>query len=285
MKKLYEYNNWPYIIKIYEDWTKEVIWEWVPKYPISMDIKITNYCDAWCSWCHEKSTIQWKHWDILKYISLFSELPQWTELAIGWWNPLSHPEIEQFLKDLKFISIIPNLTVNSFHLQSVVLHNIIKQNLIYWLWVSYNPLYKEQIKQINYDNMVVHMIAWINTFQQIKEILESWKKVLILWYKKWGRWNNFYNENIQKNIDEIYRKLNQLFWLWLLSFDNLAVTQLNPKRFFTQEVWDGRYMWDDWSFTMYMDLVEWEYWLNSIAKDRYKVEWTMEKIFNKIYNS
>jgi len=284
MELLYKYKNWDFIIEIYSEWTKKIIWEWIPEFPISMDIKITNYCDAWCMWCHEKSTNKWKHWDILKYITLFSELPQWTELAIWWWNPLSHPQLEEFLKDLKFLSIIPNLTINSFHLNDNKIKSILDNNLIYWLWISYNPIFKNKIKEITYENAVIHMIAWINTYEQIKEMLESWKKVLILWYKQWWRWDKYYNETIKNNIDKIYQKLNNLFWIWLISFDNLAIKQLNPKRFFTNNTWDKRYMWDDWSFTMYMDLVEWKYWLNSIAPNRFNINWSMKEIFNKVFN-
>ena len=282
---LYKYKNWWYEVEIFKDWTKHIYWEWIPNYPVSMDVKITNYCNANCAFCHEQSTIEWQHWDIMKYIELFSELPNWTELAIWGWNPLSHPQLLDFLRELKKINLISNLTINSIHLNDIKIIDLLYENLIYWLWISYNPLYKKAIKNITYENMVVHMIAWVHTFEQIKEMLENSKKVLILWYKKWGRGNDFYNEAIQENIKEIYRKLNQLFWIWLISFDNLWVEQLKPQRFFTKETWDKRYMGDDWTFTMYFDLIKEEYAKNSIAPKRYNIKWNIGKIFQNILNN
>lgn len=282
MKLLYEYMNWGYKIKLYEDWTKHITWDWIPDYPVSMDVKITNYCNAWCGFCHENSTINGKHWNILKYIDLLSELPNGTELAIWGWNPLSHPDLLDFLRELKSKKLVCNLTINSIHLNDIKIIDLLYENLIYGLWVSYNPLYKKAIKNITYEHMIVHMIAWIHTFSEIKEMLESWKKVLILWYKKWWRWIAVYNEIIEKNIKEIYINLNKLFGIWLISFDNLWVEQLKPDRFFTKETWDKRYMWDDWTFTMYMDLIEEKYWINSVAPIRYNIEWTMKDIFQNI---
>ena len=44
-----------------------------------------------------------------------------------------------------------------------------------------------------------------------------------------------------------------------LSFDNLAIEQLNMKRFFTDAGWERFYLGDDFSFSMYIDAVRKEY--------------------------
>ena len=51
-------------------------------FPESMDIKITNQCDIGCRYCHEKSTADGAHGDIMgaKFIE---NLRPYTELAIA----------------------------------------------------------------------------------------------------------------------------------------------------------------------------------------------------------
>lgn len=44
-----------------------------------------------------------------------------------------------------------------------------------------------------------------------------------------------------------------------ISFDNLAIEQLNVKKLFTIEGWEQFYMGDDFCFTMYIDAVKQEY--------------------------
>ena len=68
MKLINKYLNGNVTVTLFDNGTK--IQEWDdneqpnPDYPNSMDIKITNYCNAGCSYCHEKSTINGKHADL-----------------------------------------------------------------------------------------------------------------------------------------------------------------------------------------------------------------------------
>ena len=65
MEILHSYDNGNVKVTLYTDGTK--IQEWSdnetpnPEFPNSMDIKITNYCDLSCKFCHEMSTLQGKH--------------------------------------------------------------------------------------------------------------------------------------------------------------------------------------------------------------------------------
>jgi len=53
--------------------------------------------------------------------------------------------------------------------------------------------------------------------------------------------------------------LPKYFGKCTLSFDNLAIEQLNVKRLFTVEGWERFYMGDDFCFTMYIDAVKQEF--------------------------
>ena len=64
-----------------------------PLFPESIDLKITDYCDAGCAWCHEGSTRRGKHADL--NLAFLSTLRAGTEIAIGGGNPLDHPRLER----------------------------------------------------------------------------------------------------------------------------------------------------------------------------------------------
>ena len=60
MNLLHEYINGNYTIKLYDDGTKERIYDSdpCPIFPESMDVKITDYCDANCQFCfHPESNV------------------------------------------------------------------------------------------------------------------------------------------------------------------------------------------------------------------------------------
>ena len=68
MEILHSYINGNVKVTLYTDGTK--IQEWSddelanPIFPNSMDIKITNFCDLNCKFCHEMSNINGKHGDL-----------------------------------------------------------------------------------------------------------------------------------------------------------------------------------------------------------------------------
>ena len=66
---LQKYKNGNYTVFLYTDGTKEKITEeeyFKAEFPDSIDLKITNYCDANCPMCHEKSTRNGKHGNLFE---------------------------------------------------------------------------------------------------------------------------------------------------------------------------------------------------------------------------
>lgn len=250
MHVLYQYKNWDFKTSIYNDWTKVREGEGNPAFPENIDIKITNYCNLWCAFCHENSTISGQHWDLKKLLFHIKKLPKWVEFAIGWGNPLEHPDLIGFLRELKSSGYIPNLTVNIAHIHMLT-DNILEN--IYGLWISYNNWIPESITPEFYEHMVIHTIAGVNTTEQIEELLERWFKVLILWYKNYWRWLKYYSPTVEGKIANLEMNIHRLLSKGFLSFDNLALEQLKIKKYFSQETWDERYMGDEGSFTMYLD--------------------------------
>lgn len=253
-------------------------------HPESLDVKITNYCDAGCNFCHERSTISGKHADLDKLSEILSSLPSGVEIAIGGGNPLAHPDLLPFLVRCKNQGLICNLTVNQKHIFTFrkELINLIQDKLIYGLGISYLSIkYLNDIAPlINItDNIVFHVIMGINKLSDI-ETLNSYClsfnkkcKILVLGYKHYGFGINYYikNKNIEDNKYQWYTGLADNFGdkNLILSFDNLAISQLNLKRYFTEDAWRQFYMGDDFVYTMYVDAVEQTYAPSSTSPSRY----------------
>jgi organic radical activating enzyme len=269
---LFSYLNGNTKVTLYEDGTKERVYSEkpVPEFPESIDVKITNYCDAGCSFCHEKSTIRGSHGDLEKLKEVLAPLPQGVEIAIGGGNPLSHPNLISFLEWLKEKGLVANMTINQKHIkeyQTLIL-SLIEKSLIRGVGVSYSSsAYLKDIGVIldHTNNLVFHMILGLNKPKDIEELNSFCKehnkkcKVLLLGYKKFGLGIDYYLKN--KKIDDnkyrwyveipLYFKSPNL----VLSFDNLAIKRLKIRRFFTDKAWDEFYMGDDFVFSMYIDAV------------------------------
>ena len=97
--KIAEYKNGNTTTAIFSNGTKIRSYEGTPIYdhPESIDVKITNYCDLNCAFCHEKSNLEGQHADLDRLLEVLSELPKGVELAIGGGNPLDHPDLVRFL--------------------------------------------------------------------------------------------------------------------------------------------------------------------------------------------
>lgn len=289
MNLLGQYQNGNCNVEIYDDGTKIRKTEdndFNPAFPESIDLKITNYCDMNCPYCHEDSNLDGKHADILD-AEFVDTLKPFTEIAIGGGNPLSHPDLVNFLKLLKGKNIIANITVNQDHF--VQYYNLIKylvnNNLIRGVGVSLNNPSDEFIKLIkSFNNVVLHIINGIHSLSDIRKLYNNDLKVLILGYKKLRRGLNYSyegNVEIKKKIfyDNIFEIINGFK---VTSFDNLAIKQLDLKRIFTNEKWDEFYMGDDGQFTMYIDLVNREFAKSSTSEERYDLKEDIVDMFDVV---
>lgn len=279
MHILSEYKNGDYNFKLYSDGTliRETdvdISLAKVNHPSSIDVKITDYCDMGCLYCHESSTKKGLHGNINKLIDIISNLPCGVELAIGGGNPLSHPDLIFFLKSLKEKGLIANLTVNQGHLFSYMdlLKDLIEKDYIKGLGISIinnNFKYTKILSELT-NNIVYHIIIGINEINIIDKLMEynNDSKILILGYKQFGFGANHYDWFIENKIKKWYDQFPKYIGKYNLSFDNLAIEQLDVKRLLTDEAWNRYYMGDDFQFTMYIDAVKEEYAQTSRSNDR-----------------
>ena len=272
--KLATYKNGNYTVTIYSDGTKvrEGDGPFIPAFPESIDIKITNYCDLGCLYCHEGSTKLGEHGDMSE--QFIDTLHPFTELAIGGGNPLSHPNLLMLLERCKQRNVICNMTVNQTHFEEYIveLQYLVNTKRIYGIGVSVTEPTDNLIKLLHqFPNIVVHTIAGVTTEAQFKKLSNNGLKVLILGYKLLRRGETYHlRHKVEANITRLrcmWPKLCNKFDV--LSFDNLALHQLRVKEVLPKELWDSFYMGDDGQFTMYVDLVEREFAASSVSPDRY----------------
>lgn len=273
--KVTSYINGNTKVSIFSDGTKIREFEGEPKviHPESIDVKITNYCDLGCKYCHESSTTEGKHADLDKLLEVLSVLPAGVELAIGGGNPLSHPKLQPFLAELKTSGFLVNITVNQGHLKTYMplLIKLLEQELIYGIGISITSNNFKYVKELNKysDNIVYHLIAGINNINVINDLIKLGNpKILLLGYKLFGFGTKYYTQNVKANIDVWKKIIRNLLRNVTISFDNLALEQLDVKKHFTKEGWEEFYMGDDFKFTMYIDAVNQNYAQTSRSLER-----------------
>ena len=280
------YANGGTVVTLFEDGTKirHVLSSEAPSYPESIDVKITNWCDAACSWCHEKSTKRGLHGDLQKTVDLLKQLPAGAELAIGGGHPLAHPDFDNFVKELSAHGLICNVTINEFHFEKELprIEKLVADKLIYGVGYSYSA--KPCIWK--YDNLVSHLIVGVTSCKDLEKVVAVNNKVLLLGYKTFGRGEKYvdrFNKQVHDNIAYWYRYLFKAAQLAHLSFDNLAIEQLNPKRLFANdEDYSKFYMGNDGMYSMYIDAVKREYAVTSTGKVRHAMSDSLKDMFANV---
>lgn len=281
MKLLADYKNGNYRVEIFDDGTKiretidELDNKFVPDFPESFDLKITDKCTGtMCAFCHENSGPDGLHGDILN-AEFIDTLRPYTELAIGGGNPLEHPDLIKFLEVLKSKNIIANLTVNQKHF--VENFDLLKQlsddKFIYGLGVSLtNPTENVVGYFQSIPNIVIHVINGIVTESSLEKLYDKNLKILILGYKLFRRGSDYYGPDVEGKKSMLYNLLPKLTKKFkVVSFDNLAIKQLDVKRLLSEEKWNEFYMGDDGQYTMYIDMVKKQFARSSTSIKRYGI--------------
>lgn len=303
-KVLHKYKNGNVDVTIHEDGTK--IREWpdgeIPnvEYPESCDLKITQYCDMAkiCVYCHEMSNKEGKHGDLSKITKIWSKQLPGTELAIGGGNPLAHPDLKDFLVCMKEFQIIPNVTVNMMHMKKFapMIREFQKEKLIYGLGISYRGKNSLSLlpTDIDYSNAVFHMIMGIHDLEDCYEVIDWCKernitpKILLLGYKTFGNGINCYTPELKLMLNTwsklyVYQLINCRDHI-VVSFDNLAIEQLDLQNKLDKDVWEEFYQGLDGNHTFYIDAVKEEVARTSTSDKRYPITENdcIKEIFGKV---
>lgn len=247
------YKNGNHYVAIYPDGTKikETIDpaadHFTYDFPENFDLKINNRCDGGCPYCHENSTPTGEVPDLKEFADskLIESLHPGTEIAIGGGNIFESPDLEYFLQKLKSNKIIANITVNQHHVAKNFdsLKHFVDAKLVHGIGISLTNAHNredfELIDQLG-DNVVIHTINGILERKDLRAL--DGRKVLILGYKDLRRGHTLlstpnmsaagtWGDKIKRNQEWLKRNLDILRkeYFKLVSFDCLALEQLNPK--------------------------------------------------------
>lgn len=248
---LSQYKNGNANVTITSDGTREIEYEDTLQleYPLNIDIRLLNRCSfglnpktgkAFCSFCHESATTDGAECDYEELKSKLSGLPAGIELAIG--GNIITAELMDFCEWSTKQGYIVNLTVNQGHVATyqLQLDELIDNGYIKGLGISYRrSLEKDNVPERfkRYEHTVLHVIAGIDNINDILNCT-SYRKVLCLGEKDFG-FNSGKVDVNKREHKEWYWWIHKMFSVFeVVSFDNLALKQLNVKRFFTDENWE-----------------------------------------------
>jgi len=208
-------------------------------FPESADLKVTDWCDGGCPFCHENSTVNGKHGDLSKLEHIVETMHQGTEIAVGGGDLFTCPGIDDFLALLKRRGIIANITVNQKHLDRYggKLQRLVQEKMVHGIGISLTDSSRTEDLDIIDSlgpNVVIHVIAGIFEDKDIPFV--TGRKVLILGYKMLRRGNS-YLAHPRKYAEVVHNmELLRAHWQHILAkeckavaYDNLAIEQLGPK--------------------------------------------------------
>lgn len=263
-----------------------------PAFAENCDVTISTVCDGGCEWCYMNCTPDGKHGDIMNP-KFLDTLHEWTELAING-NDLTHPDLIPFLEKMKKKNIIVNMTVNQKHFEAKqdMIRRFYSAKLINGLGVSLvKPTY-EFIKLVKqYPNAVIHTIAGVTYTNDYRLLAFNDLKVLILGYKKVGRGVEYSNGVMKDSISTKICNMTSLLktmindnWFNVISFDNLALEQLDVKSLLSDDEWNEFYMGSDMEFTFFINLVTQKFSGNSMSppNEQYDLLDNVDDMFERI---
>lgn len=261
---LHRYINGNAEITLYKDGTRVITSEdgtLKLDYPLNIDIRVSERCSfglnpatgvSVCSFCHESATTDGADADYDYLLSLLDPLPVGIELAIGA-NSVSTKLVE-FVRTCSNNGFIVNLTVNQGHTHRMYdnLIKLIENNHIKGLGVSYRDGMRTPPKALlEYENTVVHVIAGLDNLESVLGLAEHYSKILVLGEKDFG-FNKGKVKLASDSHTNWYRNVHKLFKTFkIVSFDNLALEQLNVKRFVKN--WEQMYQHE---YSFYINAVQ-----------------------------
>lgn len=273
------YQNGNCFVTIHADGTKVRTYEDEPQpvFPESIDLCITKHCRLNCPWCHESAAQDGKHADLMRALLwLDNYVPHGIEVAIGGGDPLRHPDLPWFLRQLQTAGFISNMTVRLWDSEDSAFLSMLRP-MIWGLGLS-SPFGSSLLDA----NTVLHLIAGVDSVWDARLVARK-HKVLVLGYKRHGRGADYYDESVEQKLAEWRHWIPTLLReAKLLSFDNLALKQLEIQKHVSPDVWQERYMGDDGQFTMYVDAVNWEYAASSTSERHPIGNLTLVEAFHKV---
>lgn len=135
-----------------------------------------------------------------------------------------------------------------------------------------------------YSQIVIHAVNGVICEGMLDELFDKNLDLLILGYKTKGRGVEFAeNGKVAENQKWLYDNIQSLAEHFrVVAFDNLALEQLNVRRFISDEDWKHFYMGDEGTHSMYIDLVKKEYGISSTDNRRWRLTDDIKEMFRHV---
>lgn len=271
------YANGNCSVSVYHDGTKTRSWpdgqSPTPEWPESVDMKLTNKCEEACPYCHESCTAAGAEFEpeaFDRLAQLLGGSPRGIEVALGGGNLLTYSGFSEVVDRLHRMGCIVNATVSAaaYTAGPEGLDDLIRSGRLTAVGLSYAG----KANTPDTPNLVWHFIAGVHNPAEVYARAPTMQQVLILGYKRHGRGTDYLPEPVlSARLREWQYWLPRILRRGGVSFDNLALEQLQVQRFVRPEVWSSSYMGNDGQFTMYLDMVSGEYAISSNSKQRYPI--------------
>lgn len=158
--------------------------------------------------------------------------------------------------------------INDITKYAKMLRTLIDDKLIYGLGISVNTIGDANL--VYNENTIFHVIAGVHDIGIIDTIKSKYEnpKILVLGYKNVGFGITYFNKEVNDNVWNWKMHIPKYFGNTNVAFDNLAVKQLEIKKWFTNDEWAKYYMGDDGTTSMYIDAVKGQYAVSSSSSIR-----------------
>lgn len=270
MTLLHDYKNGNAQVRLYSDGTRTIDYEGETlqlEWPLNIDIRTSTRCafgrnpatgKAVCEFCHESATTDGVECDYEALAKVLQPLPAGIELAIG----VNHTSVALmgFLWTCKERGHVVNVTVNQGFLPKLeapdsTVDPFLWDELVHGVGISYRKGFRDIPKWlVDSPNTVVHVIAGIDPIEDVLALANvGVKKVLVLGEKDFGfnagcvSLESDTHFNWRCYLPELLKAFD------VVSFDNLALQQLRPQRFFTEETWRPLYQGE---YSFYINAVD-----------------------------
>lgn len=288
MMPLAAYTNGNYEVRLFDDGTRVMRSDddvFRAAFPDSIDLKITDRCDGHCPMCHESSVPDGDH--ACLDAPFIDNLHAGTELAIGGGDALCHPGLEPFLRRMKKLGVICNMTVNEKHLPRYIdrICRLWGEGLLRGLGVSVFDLCDDTVRFAEgHPNVVLHAVCGVTDVRKLLSVRAEHLKLLLLGYKCHGRGKTYFSPRVLRGISEYSGELPRLFDRYeVVSFDNLALAQLRVKERLPDAVWQRIYGGEDGTNNLYADLVRGVFARSSRAGETFPLLSTPEQMLDFIH--
>lgn len=272
-KILGSYQNGNYYVTLFSDGTKVRFNN--ENYmradrPESIDITISKRCAQGCPYCYEGCNPEGA---IANFESpLFDTIPPYTEIALNGNGIFDDIKFDNFLMKMSKQKVICNITVHALDFVNYFndIQYWVDHGWIHGIGVSINSKINDNFITYlkKFSNLVIHVVAGIVPWETLVKLSNNGLKLLVLGYKDYGRGSTYLkNNDVHANIAQLKDRIGYLYKHFkVVSFDNLALEQLDIRSTVDEDTWNVSYLGEDGSATFFIDAVANTYARSSISE-------------------